>query len=196
MQYSTKMSDMASFETNNTETAKLLLCYALFKIAKPVAANQLYEITVKSGVINYFYYNDAMASLLENECVTLNTDENDVEIYELAKKGTILAKNFKSYIPKSFRDRLVTSAIRYFNDIKIKNEFTLEYKQLENGYNVEFTCFDGNIVLMDLKMFAPDKTQAELIGNKIKINPIGFYSEVLGYVINNKEEEIILDEDN
>ena len=38
------------------------------------------------------------------------------------------------------------------------------------------------------KMFAPDKTQAELIGSKIRLNPIGFYSEVLGHVINNREK--------
>ena len=196
MQYSTKMSDMASFETNNTETAKLLLCYVLFKISKPVIADQLYEITVKSGVINYFYYNDAIASLLENQCIEKSADENGNEIFTLAQKGVILAKNFKSYIPKSFRDRLVTAAIKYFNDIRIRNEFTLKSCEIENGFNVEFSCFDGNIKLMDLKMYAPDADQAQLIMNKIRINPIGFYSEVLGYVISNREEEIQLDDDN
>lgn len=190
------MSDMASFETNNTETAKLLLCYVLFKISKPVIAEQLYEITVKSGVINYFYYNDAIASLLENQCIEKSTDENGNEIFTLAQKGVILAKNFKSYIPKSFRDRLVTAAIKYFNDIRIKNEFTLKSCEIENGFNVEFSCFDGKLKLMDLKMYAPDADQAELIMNKIRINPIGFYSEVLGYVISNREEEIQLDDDN
>ena len=196
MQYSTKMSDMASFETNNTETAKLLLCYVLFKISKPVLSEQLYEITVKSGVINYFFYNDAIASLLENQCIEKSADENGNEIFTLSTKGTVLAKDFKSYIPKSFRDRLVTSAIKYFNDIRIRNEFSLKSIEIENGYNVEFTCFDGDIRLMDLKMYAPDSAQAELIMNKIRIDPIGFYSEVLGYVISNSEEEIKLDDDN
>ncbi len=196
MQYSTKMSDMASFEANNTETAKLLLCYVLFKIEKPVLSDQLYEITVKSGVINYFFYNDAIASLIENKCIEKECDENGSEVFFLSQKGKILAKDFKRYIPKSFRDRLVTSAIKYFNDIKINNEFSLKATETQKGYSVEFCCNDGDIPLMDLKMYAPDCDQAELIMNKIRTNPIGFYSQVLGYLISNTEEKIELDEDN
>lgn len=196
MQYSTKMSDMASFEANNLETAKLLLCYALFKIEKAVLSDQLYEITVNSGVINYFFYNEAIASLIENQCIETSCDENGNDVFSLSAKGKILARDFKRYIPKSFRDRLVTSAIKYFNDIRIENEFSLKITEAANGYNVEFCCNDGDLPLMDLKMYAPDYDQAELIMNKIRTNPIGFYSDVLGCLISNSEEKIELDEDN
>ena len=39
-----------------------------------------------------------------------------------------------------------------------------------------------------MKLFAPDKTQAEMIGKNIMKNPTGFYSKVLNIALNNEEE--------
>jgi hypothetical protein len=41
---------------------------------------------------------------------------------------------------------------------------------------------------MDLKLFAPDLSQAELLGKNIMINPTGFYSKILNFALNNEEE--------
>ena len=56
-----------------------------------------------------------------------------------------------------------------------------------SGYSVHCCLEDGSIKLLDLRLFAPDKEQAEFIKSKILMNPSEFYSRVLDYIIANEE---------
>jgi hypothetical protein len=40
---------------------------------------------------------------------------------------------------------------------------------------------------MDMKLYAPDLTQAQLIGEKILLNPAGFYGKVIELALSNEE---------
>ena len=40
---------------------------------------------------------------------------------------------------------------------------------------------------MDLRLYAPDLTQAKLIGEKIMLNPAGFYGKIVDIALSNKE---------
>ncbi len=48
---------------------------------------------------------------------------------------------------------------------------------------------------MRISLYAPDREQAELIREKIMLDPAGFYRRVLGYALENKEEQIEVDTD-
>lgn len=50
-----KMSEMADSDIKDVHTLNILLCYLLYKINRPVAIEQLYDIAVGTGVINYFF---------------------------------------------------------------------------------------------------------------------------------------------
>ena len=41
---------------------------------------------------------------------------------------------------------------------------------------------------MDLRLYAPDLTQAKLIGEKILLNPAGFYGKVIEVALSNEEQ--------
>ena len=62
-----------------------------------------------------------------------------------------------------------------------------DIEKLEKGFSVSCFCKDMDVILMDLKLFAPDFEQASLIKEKILQNPTEFYSNVLDYVLDNKE---------
>ena len=40
---------------------------------------------------------------------------------------------------------------------------------------------------MDLNLYAPDLTQAKILGEKIMLNPSGFYGKVIDLALSNKE---------
>lgn len=40
---------------------------------------------------------------------------------------------------------------------------------------------------MDLKLFAPDIRQAKLIGDRILLNPAGFYGKIIELALSNEE---------
>ncbi|NLK70242.1 MAG: DUF4364 family protein [Clostridiales bacterium] len=184
-----KLSEMASFELKDVNTVSILICYLLHRIDKPIEAEQLFEIAVSTDIINYFFYQDAIDILIKNNSINIETDENDIEKYVLTDKGRLCARKFKHYVPKSFRDKLVGTALKYFAQLKLNNEVTVKYIKLDNGYYVHFRCLDLKNDLIDMKLFAPDLTQAKLIGEKILLNPVGFYSKIINIALGNMEEE-------
>ena len=102
-------------------------------------------------------------------------------------KGEICARELKKYAPKSYRDNLVLAALKYFARLKMEQEVNVEYTEADNGCYIRITCHDLKNDLMDLKLFAPDMRQAKLIGDKIMLNPAGFYSKIIDLVLSNEE---------
>ena len=182
-----KMAAFADTEIKDVPTLNILLCYLLYKIAKPVESEQLYDIAIGTGVINYFYYQDSLAYLLENGLVKKESGENGSEVYVLQPKGRECARQLKTYAPKSYRDKLVLAAMRYFARLKAEQELKIVYEPLENGYYTHVRCLDVDCDLMDLRLYAPDLAQAKLIGEKILLNPAGFYGKVVELALSNEE---------
>ncbi len=181
-----KMSEMADTEIKDVPTLNILLCYLMYKIGRPVDTENLYDIAISTGVINYFYYQDSIDYLLKNELIALKNN-GDADLYELLPKGKACARELKKYAPKSYRDKLVLAALRYFARRKYEQEIKIEYIRLDNGYYAHVRCLDTGEDLMDLKLYAPDLTQAKLIGEKIMLNPAGFYGKVIELALSNEE---------
>ncbi len=184
-----KMSEMADPQVKDIPTLNILICYLLYRIDRPVEPDQLYDIAVGSGIINYFYYQDSVDYLLNNNCIKKEKSSDGKECYVLLPKGIECAKELKKYAPKSYRDKLVLQALRYFARLKYEQEIKIEYIPLENGYYTHVRCLDTKCDLMDLKIFAPDLTQAKLIGERIMLNPSGFYGKVIELAFTNEEVE-------
>ena len=189
----TKMSEYASPELKDVQTVKILICYLLYRIGKPVDTEQLYDISVSTEIINYFFYQDALDYLIKNDSIIIDNSEGKKN-YVLTEKGKSCAKTLKNYVPKSYRDKIVVAALKYFAKLKYESEVKIEYIKLENGYYVHCRCLDLKDDLMDLKLFAPDLRQAKLIGERIMLNPTGFYSKILNFALENQEEEFNADD--
>lgn len=184
-----KMSELAETELKDVQTVKILICYLLYRINKPVDSEHLYDIAVTTGIINYFFYQDALDYLIKNSSIEVSEGENHSKNYILTEKGINCARTLRGYVPKSYRDKIVKAALRYFSRLKYENEVRVDYIKLEKGYYVHLRCLDVGDDLLDMKLFAPDRTQAEMIGKKIMLNPAGFYGKILNIALNNKEEE-------
>lgn len=176
----------------NAHSAKVLLCYLLKKLERPVTPDQLYEIAVTSGIVNYFYYAGAVDELVKNETILLE-EQDGVLVYVLAPKGIYTIDELKQYAPKSFRDRLFAEALRYFARLRREREVKISYTEAGNGYYIECRILDIGEDLLQLKLFAPDLEQAELIGEKIMANPTDFYGKIIGFALENKEENPIIE---
>lgn len=175
---------------------KVLICYFLHQINRPVSPRQLTEIATGDGIVNYFFFMEAISSMLETEMISLE-DLSGSPQYVLQEKGRRCAIEFKSMVPQSFRDRIMTAGIQFFT--RLKNENTLEFEIEEKpiGCMLHCTCNDANdVVLMKLSLFAPDTEQAQLMKNKLLLNPSAFYSKVVDYLLENEEAQPVLPQDN
>lgn len=173
---------------------KILICYFLRQINRPITPDQLTEIATADGVINYFVYTEAINQLLEAQTLTLETDEDGISYYALSPIARAGADDFKKIVPKSFRDRILASGLKFF--AKLKNEQDVKCTVCEDGrgYAVRCICTDGPLVLMDLKLFAPDIEQAQMLREKIMLDPTSFYSKVLDFASQNEEYKPIPEE--
>lgn len=75
MENYSKMSELASTELKDVQTVKILICYLLYRINKPVDSEQLYDIAVTTEIINYFFYQDAMDYLIKIILYILRTEK-------------------------------------------------------------------------------------------------------------------------
>lgn len=166
--------------------AKILICYLLSHVKRPMTGTQLLEIATQDELINYFLLSDALKGLVEKGQLLLETPVDGGEpYYSLTEQGISGANEFKSYVPRALRDRIVDAALRMFARIKRDEEVKCELLALEDGYHVHCRMLDIGSDLLELKLFAPDKEQAELIRKKILADPSGFYCKLMGYCLDN-----------
>lgn len=185
-------SNFADPEMTSVHSVKILICYLLTKLDRPVAEEQLLEIAEDSGVINYFYLSEAIEDLLKTGAVSAeNTDGG--RIFRIEEKGRMGSDYFNRYIPITFRRSILSSAYSYFAKIRRENECRCEICHSGNGFSVSFSIGDESLELMKLALYAPDEEQAEHIAERIKRNPTGFYQSVIRLMLENPEEETQVD---
>lgn len=187
-----KMSKMATPPIQDSHVANILLCYLLYRIDKPVQEAHLYDIAVGNDIINYFAYQDSVDYLTKHGSILRKKQEDGCSYFTLTENGVRTAKELRNYVGKAYRDKLVSAALHYFARIKRENEVKISYIPLKKGYYVHVRCLDVQDDLLDLKLFAPDETQARYLGEQIMLNPAGFYGKILDAAFSNQEEEFDL----
>ncbi|MCC8112175.1 MAG: DUF4364 family protein [Ruminococcus sp.] len=186
-----KMARMATPPITDPHTANILICYLLYRIDRPVQESHLYDIAVTSDIINYFAYQDSIDYLMTHHSIQLK-EEDVIKYYVLLAQGIQTAKELRNFVGKAYRDKLVSVALRYFARLKRENEVKIEYLPLKKGYYVHVRCLDIGDDLLDMKLYAPEETQAHYLGEQIMLNPANFYGKILEAAFSNEEEPLDL----
>ncbi len=183
------MNEFTPAELNSVHYVKVLLCYLLNRLNRPVTEEQLYEIVLDSEVINYFFYTEALGELIENKSAE-RVKRGEKTFIELTEKGRHGADYFDAAVPHYFRKRILKSAVYYFARLERESDAQTETVVTEKGYEVRCKISDADYDLMRISLYAPDEEQAELIKEKILLNPADFYRRIVGFALENTEEEI------
>ncbi|MCM1024344.1 MAG: DUF4364 family protein [Prevotella sp.] len=188
------MNDYTPAELNSAHRVRVLICYLLDRLKQPVAEEQLREIAAESGVVNYFYYSEALEGLLKNGSLA-RVERDGVAYIEPTEKGRFGADYFNDTVPLYFRREILKAAMYYFARLERENSAAIDVTETDNGCEVNCRIGDADYDLMRISLYAPDGEQAELIKEKIMLDPAEFYRRVLGYALENKEERIEVDTD-
>lgn len=171
---------------DDTYEVKILIAYFMWQLGKPITREHLTEIAIASNGVNYFLFTTVLDQMIESGTV-LKQDidgEEHLVLSEMGKKG---ANGFKRLVPKSFRDRILSSGLKFFAQLKNDNNVKVVVEKTNRGYSVNCRCTEGEFVLMDLKLFAPDEEQAEMLSQKISMNPIDFYAKIIDFATGNED---------
>ncbi len=163
----------------NREEIRLLICYLLKAIDKPLEKVQLNDAVLENGLANYFEINQAVTELLSNASID-TVIENDEECYVILPRGREIAENLETTLPKTVRERAVNSAIKLMTKKRVEKENKVDIVKLESGgYNVTFTLMGGNDELMRLTVFAGDSLQAQTLKKNYLEDPVKLYSSII-----------------
>lgn len=157
---------------------RLLVCYLLKTVDKPLEKEQLNKALLENGLANYFEINQAVSELLSNGCIDMLI-YNDEECYTVLPRGKEIADNLETSLPKTVRERAVNSAIKLMTLKEVERENKITVEKTEDGYNVTFHLKSGNLELMELTLLVGDSMQVESIKKNYLNDPIKLYSSII-----------------
>ena len=157
---------------------KLLICFLLESLEKPLSKAQINEIMQGQGLANYFEVNRALDELFTAGTVNIETLD-DQEMLLLTQDVRAAAKILENELPKAVREKAINAAVRMQTKARRLRENKIEVEKLENGYHVTFTISDKADVLMRLTVYVADITQVETVKQGFLNDPVSLYSAII-----------------
>lgn len=173
---------------NSTELAenKLLVLYVIKTLKQSISNTQLTEIILENNFINYFTLQQYISELVSSDF--LRYDEvNDKNLLTLTREGDNVLSFFNSRI-SPLKKKIIDDYLLSMMD-SIKKELTIhsDYTISENDmFLVDLKAFEGDSLLMELKLSVPTKKQATNLCNDWKENTSDIYNNIITTLFSEK----------
>lgn len=164
---------------------KMLICYILNQIDRPMPVSALIEVIIREGIGNYFETASAASNLVKNGHLTIETSKDNQRCYAITPLGASAADTFEKDLPLSVRDKALESAHRYFTIQERRAQNSTEIKKVEDGYLLILTIKDVGSDLLKLTILLPDLTSCERIKTRFLSDPIVVYKGVVALLTGN-----------
>lgn len=157
---------------------KVLLCYLLSSVSKPLSRKQLQEVFAEGSTVNYFSFCQAIEDMQKTGHISTDKLEYD-ELYILQEHGAETARLLEHTLPRSLKDNVVEIALSLLAKLKKESENEVIISQYKNGYNVRCIMHEVDFDIMSFDLFVPDIMQAEKIREKFLGNPPQLYRNMI-----------------
>lgn len=159
----------------NKNDIRILLCYILASVQAPLARQDLTHIIQEKGLANYFEVEDALASLAAQG----NVIQDGEGYFTVTPAGREIADSLDATLPLSVRDKALEAAFTLLAQARARRENRVDIQQTEQGYQITCHISGGDMDLMSVTLYVPDKAQAEMVKSRFYKNPEGVYKMVL-----------------
>lgn len=170
---------------NSDLEIKILICYLLKSIGRPISAAQLNSAVSADGLVNYFDLSGALAELLGSEHIRL-FQENGEEYYVIAPLGEQTADSLGKSIPASVKEKALRACMRLLARLQAEKETDVSIAKTADGCVVHLAILDEGTDLMHLDLFVPDLLQAEKVRDQFLAAPGAFYEELIGALLKDR----------
>ena len=180
--------------TSDSETLaekKALILYILDKVSKPISNDALLELAVSIDNMNYFYFQQFLLDLLENNYIT-NYEKDGESLYELTEEGIQALSLVKDIIPGITKFRVDNSFKETLGEFENKISITSDFiPHNENEYSVKCKIVENNQTLFELQIFAGTREQAKTISNNWNTNAEEIYPQILEILTKNSNSDVL-----
>ncbi len=158
----------------NKNDIRILLCYILSSVDGPLSQDSISQIVQGEALANYFEVRDALDSLLKQG----NAEERD-GLYTVTESGREIAASLDVTLPLSVRDKALKAAMRLMAEARARRENRVDVEKTDRGFQVTCHISGGDLDLMSISLFVPDRGQAELVERNFYQDPEGVYKLLL-----------------
>ena len=159
---------------------KVMLCYLLNSLNKPISAEDLLNGMMSEELVNYFEYESAMAELVKGGQVEKFVSDSEEEFYQISKNGAALVVDLESSLAMSLKSRVVAAAIKVLTFKQNAEENNVEVTAAEGGgYNLTLEVPGEPQPLCKLQLYFPERLQAEMARDGFLTNPTLVYAAIL-----------------
>lgn len=163
----------------DADDIKILICYLLKSVGRPLSFENLNEILQHDGLCNYFGFASALHELLLSGHVDLVKD-GGTEFYRATRLGEATASLFERRLPVTVREKAVNAAVRLLARIKRESENRVDIAaNPSGGFDVTCSVYDLGDTLMSVKLLVADRAQAESVKKQFQSGPEIVYKGVL-----------------
>lgn len=154
---------------------RILLCYILASVNAPLSRQDLTRIIQEKGLANYFEVEDALAALLTQG----NIAQDQEGRCTVTPAGREIADSLDATLPLSVRDKALEAAFTLLAQAKAQRENRVDLTKTKRGYQITCHISDGEMDLMAISLYVPDKAQAKMVRERFYRDPEGVYKLVL-----------------
>ena len=164
---------------------RTLICYLYNSINQPMDKNTVVEAIQEKGLANYFETTSCFDDLIKHNNIEL-VDESE-GLYFLTDNGKMVAEQLDFTLATTVKEKAFTCAIGLLRQKRIEKENIVTISKIEKGYNVNCKISGGDVDLISLDIYAPDKNQAKIIKKYFHKDPEAFYNIIMGSLTGNKD---------
>ncbi len=172
---------------------KVMLCYLLNSLKTPISAEVLLDIIQSEQLVNYFEYESAMGELLKAGHIEKFTDDTGEDFYKISENGAALVVDLESSLSMSLRSRAVRAALKVLSYKQNAEENNVTVTASENGgYFLSVEVPGMPEPLCKLKLYFPERLQAEMARDGFLDDPALVYAAILTALTGDKSTLIAL----
>lgn len=163
---------------NDRTEIKILICYLLNALNRPITQNQLIECICGQELVNYFEMQNAISRLLEQKLI--REDENGFTITE---EGTKVATQLEDVVSATVKRYAYSVAVKLLQYDALKKQNKTRITPLpDGGFNLKCSIEDDNFVIFEMDIHMPDEKTAKFAGEQFILMGQDIFKCMLGIV--------------
>ena len=168
--------------TSDNETLaenKVLILYILDNVKEALTNNNLYKIVLAVVDMNYFYFQQFLLDLIDNDYV-MHYQNEDVTLYQITDKGRQTLELTEDLLPGIIKLQVDTNLKGAMEEVSDESSIIAEYTpKSENYYNITCKIVEKNETIFEIKTFAGSREQAKQIVDNWKSYAIQIYPKLI-----------------
>ncbi len=149
---------------NSKHTIRVLLCYIINSVGKPITQQQLHRAIVATELANLFEFGDALSRLEQNKLIVKDQDDG----YTVTDDGKLVAETLHTEVPLTVREQAYNAAINCLEYSNITEQVNIKIVKInDEEYQVNCKLLNATKEVLNFTMSVGEPELAEHIKDRL-----------------------------